>query len=186
MYKPTVSIVFGYSGAGKDTIGEYICTKRDATIVKFAAPGKRALEFMLRIPEGSLDNRRFREQVAPHCQGRTYLQVLVDFCVHKASVIGEDLFTQQTMVVIKDVLTSGKDVVITDLRSYDEYKAIVNLAEEVSIRLYWVERRSAKMLASDRVQETIYAKLKQVADSATEIDNNGSLKHLRVTLDKVV
>lgn len=178
MKTQTIHIVFGYSGSGKDTIGEYICTKTDSVLVKFAAPGKRALEFMMRIPEGSLDDREFRMNIAPNCQGRTYLQVLIDFYKHKALVMGEDLFTQQTVQVILELLDQEEDVVITDLRSIDEYKAIVDLSSMVELKLYWVERRSARMLESDQAQELLYRHLKSIATSFTELDNNGTREQL--------
>lgn len=182
----TIHVVFGFSGAGKDVTGSYLNGQSKSTIVKFAAPGKRALEGMLRIPVGSLDDRKFRMKTAPHCQGRTYLQVLIDFYKHKALVIGEDLFTQQTVQVIIDALEADRDVIITDLRSWDEYRAIAMLSSLADIRLYWVERKSAKMLESDLLQETIYSRLKEVALSATELDNNGERSSLYRQVDAVV
>lgn len=185
--KPTIHIVFGFSGAGKDTVGAIIQKASKSTLVKFAAPGKRALEGMLHIPVGSLDDRVFRQQVAPWCQGRTYLQVLIDFYKHKALVIGEDLFTQQTFQVIINTLDSNRDVIITDLRSWDEYRAIVELANLYYIKLYWVERKSARMLESDILQESIYQRLKPLSKfEAVELDNNGTFQDLRKKVQGVL
>ena len=60
--KPTIYVFAGYSGSGKDTAASVV----DAVSTKFASPGKRALEFMLRIPHGALDDREYRQRIAPH------------------------------------------------------------------------------------------------------------------------
>lgn len=96
--------------------------------IKFSAPGKRALEQMMDLPEGFLDDRVKRQQVAPWCQGRTYLEVLMDFSLHRDKVIGKDLFPRQVMKDIEDVLLDGYDAVcITDMRHFSEGYILADL-----------------------------------------------------------
>lgn len=171
-------IVMGMSGAGKDTVGEWLLKEPRSKLVKFAAPGKRVLEFMMRIPEGSLDNRAFRMSIAPNCQGRTYLQVLIDFYIHKEKVIGKDLFTNQTMEVILEHVASFRDIIITDLRSWDECEAILSIAEDVELNVIWVYRKGGKMLESDKLQWTAFTELKKVALHSFTLSNDGTKQEL--------
>lgn len=181
-------VVMGHSGSGKDTIGEYIYTKDEAAIVKFAAPGKRALEFILKIPDGSLDDRVFRMKTAPHCQGRSYLQVLVDFWEHRDKVIGGDLFTAQTFELMNNILSVNCNIVTTDVRNFDEGLALERLAilNKAEMRLIWVSRHGVPPMRSDVNQWAIYSRLKDVAVCYTTINNNGTLEELYSAVDKVV
>lgn len=184
MKAPTLFMVMGYSGAGKDTIGDLIKAEIASQTVKFAAPGKRALEFMLQVEEGLLDDREKRIEVAPNCQGRTYLEVLMDFYHHRKLVIGEDLFTSQTVDKLKGFSHDNVDVVVTDCRSTDEGLAIVNLVEHGYFNLVtlWVVREGAKMLSTDTLQHGIYEDLCNYSDEHYVIYNKGTKEGLRDTL----
>jgi hypothetical protein len=183
---PTIYIVMGNSGSGKDTVAALIqAQKPTAEIVKFAAPGKRALEFMLRVPEGLLDDRVVRSKVAPNCQGRTYLEVLIDFWKHRELVIGVELFTSQTMELVQDILDAKKDVIITDCRNLDEGQAIYDLVETEGYQLVvlWVYRPDNIPMSSDVNQVDIFDTLLEVSDDSYLIHNNGTIDKLA---DKVM
>lgn len=118
--KPKIYVFSGLSGAGKDTVARLMNLK----VIKFAEPGKRALETILGVPEGFLDNRLARKAIAPDCQGRTYLQVLVDFWKYRDLVIGKDLFPQAVNRKILYNLGLGLDIGITDMRSREEMRIL--------------------------------------------------------------
>lgn len=181
----TIYVVMGYSNSGKDTIGAYLKEYKLATVVKFAAPGKRALEFMLKVEPGFLDDRVKRQQVAPHCQGRTYLQVLIDFWKHKNLVVGKDLFTSQTMEKVDYITSNDRDVVITDVRSFDEMEALKKfllINDDVLLDVTWVNRRAAQKLESDQYQQAIFQELSNVSEEYRFINNHGTYAELTKVL----
>lgn len=184
MKRPTLYVVFGKSGAGKDTVGDWLTENKGTTGIKFAAPGKRALEFMMQIPEGSMDDRVFRSQVAPFMQGRTYLEVLVDFWKHRELVIGDELFTAQTYSKLLELSSNSKDVCITDARNLEEGEAIWKLVEAgcFSLELMLVSRGKSKRLASDIHQLDILNTLMPICDSYTHLDNNADISALHYQL----
>lgn len=119
-----IYVFSGKSGAGKDTCAKLIPKSMN---IKFSAPGKRALEAIMELPAGFLDDRVKRQQVAPWCQGRTYLQVLMDFSLHRDKVIGKDFFPRKVMSQIEDTILEGYDVCITDIRHYSEGYLIADM-----------------------------------------------------------
>ncbi len=123
MTKAKIYVMSGLSGAGKDTCASLL----DATNIKFSSLGKRALEKIMDLPEGFLDDRFLRQQVAPDCQGRTYLQVLIDMSLHHQKFLGQDYFPRKIQSQILDCLGQGKDVVLTDVRHYSEMLMIADL-----------------------------------------------------------
>ena len=154
MTKP-IYIFSGWSGAGKDTCGECVTHQLGLPVVKFADPGKRALEFMLKCPVGLMDDRVARLAIAPHCQGRSYLQVLIDFYHHKDAVIGRDLFTRQTL---DNVRLHPDGCIITDMRSEDEAEAIADLSRKgYDVSLIWIG--GGEKLSSDTVSSPIFLRL---------------------------
>lgn len=172
--KPSIIVFSGYSGAGKDTAATAI----GAFNVKFAAPGKRALEFMLRIPPGSLDDREFRQRIAPRCQGRTYLQVLMDFYHHRDLVIGADLFPEQTREVIQSTLHLGKDVAVTDMRKGNELSIIRDFAAAgYPIIPVWIH--GGEELSTDKYQVDIYRRLAKLGGGGYEYDNRERKPHIQ-------
>ncbi len=180
MTKTNIYVVMGYSGAGKDTIGDWLAFSENAALVKFAAPGKRALEFMLKVEPGLLDDRVKRLEIAPHCQGRSYLQVLIDFWKHRSLLVGDELFTAQTKQNISNLLKLGQTVVVTDVRNLDEGKAIKELVHSglATLTLIWVHRTSAKELESDVHQLEICDSLDKIATNSYLLRNSGTKQYL--------
>lgn len=155
---PIIYVFGGFSGSGKDTAASAV----DAVNIKFASPGKRALEYMLRAPEGLLDDRVKRLEIAPHCQGRTYLQVCMDFYHHRDLVIGQDLFGQQTREDILWQLEAGRDVAITDMRSENEVAILIGLmGKGYKVLPFWIE--GGTELSTDHNQKALINKLRHAA-----------------------
>ena len=158
MTKPFIYIFLGYSDAGKDTAAEAV----DAVSIKFASPGKRALEFMLHLNYGALDDKVFRQQIAPHCQGRTYLQVSIDFYHHRDLVIGADLFGEQTREVIQGTLDYGRNVALTDVRAVNELDIIRDFVEAgYPIIPVWID--GGVELSSDKHAWHLYQHLRVIS-----------------------
>lgn len=155
MTKPSVYVFMGNSGAGKDTAASVLDS---AKVVKFAAPGKRTIEFIYGLSFGYLDDRDLRLNIAPHSGNRTYLQVLIDFWKHRDIVLGPDLYGKQTQVEIVDCLLQGRDVVINDMRNYNELEIIIDVYKlGYEIRAAWVV--GGEKLESDEYQAEIYEQL---------------------------
>jgi hypothetical protein len=132
----TIYVFSGYSGAGKDTAAAAV---PNSINIKFSAPAKRALEKIYTLPEGFLDDRELRQQIAPHSGMRTYLEVLIDFWKHRDQLVGADFFPQQVKEQALAVLGSGQDVTITDLRNWNESAVLQDLVGlGYTLRLYWV------------------------------------------------
>lgn len=167
----TVYVISGFSGAGKDTCADYLNMFHGSQTIKFADPGKRALEFMLGCPVGLMDDRIARMDIAPHSGGLSYLQVLIKFWKHRDLVIGDKLFPEQTYAKI---VASEKDVCISDMRSSSEMWILNRLYWEtdVDMQLIWVKGGIA--LESDQSSSKyLYDLAKSVGEDVTEIDGNG-------------
>lgn len=127
--EPYLFLVVGNSGSGKDTVADVL----PAINVKFAAPGKRALEQIYGLTSGFLDDRALRQQVAPHSGGKTYLDVLIDLWEHRSKIIGPDLFPQQVAKKIGGYLENSLNVVVTDLRSKEELQVIYDAGATIVV-----------------------------------------------------
>jgi hypothetical protein len=151
MTKPIIYVFAGYSGAGKDTCAFLLPNTRN---VKFNAPGKRALEQIYGLQRGYLDDRGLRQNIAPHSGGKTYLQVLIDFCEHKDLLVGPKLFPAQVAVTIKETLENGQDVAVTDMRCREELYALRDFMDYGYMLLpFWV--KGGEKLASDKIQDDL-------------------------------
>jgi hypothetical protein len=65
--------------------------------------------------------------------------VLIAFWEHRDKVIGKELFPQQMKEQILEVLGSGQDVTITDLRNKNEGQILKDLANlGYTLNLYWI------------------------------------------------
>jgi hypothetical protein len=167
----TIYVISGYSGAGKDTCADYLNMFHGTQTIKFADPGKRALEFMLGCPVGLMDDRIARMDIAPHCGGLSYLQVLIKFWKHRDLVIGDKLFPEQTY---EKIVAAESDVCITDMRSMAEMWILNRLyhVDNAKMQLIWVKGGSA--MESDQNSYSYLNKLsKTIGQPVTEIDGHG-------------
>ena len=152
--KPKIYVFSGYSGAGKDTAASVFI----ADNIKFASPGKRALEFIYHLPHGFMDDRIARQQIAPHSDGKTYLQVLIEFWKHRDLLVGDILFGEQTKAEILGSLDSGRDVTVTDMRNRNELSVLFDLYElGYEIVPVWIY--GGTKLESDVYQDELYRRL---------------------------
>ena len=181
--KPSLIVVSGYSGAGKDTIGDWLVEHKGYKVVKCAEPGKRALEFMLKCPVGTMDDRVARLKVAPFCQGRTYLQVLVDFWKHRNLLVGSELFTAQTREKLVSLQKLGQDVVITDVRNMDEAEMIRSLGADFKLEYIQVINHKGCKLESDVNLEAIDGMLKPFCKHRYVLKNDSTKPQLYRTLE---
>lgn len=166
--KPSIYVFSGYSGAGKDTAASVLVS---ATNIKFADPGKRALEFIYKLPEGFMDARIARQQLAPFSGGRSYLEVLVDFWRHRDLLVGSELFGEQTKAKILATLQNGKAVTVTDMRNYNELDVLTDLHElGYPITPIWID--GGKMLESDVYQSELFRKLCAITGSLGDFISN--------------
>lgn len=158
MKSQTIYVLSGYSGAGKDTCAEYLQTySHDTTIIKFAKPGKDALAFMLGVDGELFNDRERRLEVAPNCQGRTYLQVSIDFLKYRDLVVGKDLFPQKVLQTIRN---TESDICITDMRSKEELDVLVELHHEgYTLQPIWIV--GGKQLESDLLSKALLESLAQ-------------------------
>ena len=152
--KPKIYVFSGYSGAGKDSAASVLT----ANVVKFASPGKRALEFIYHLPSGFMDDRVARQQIAPHSDGKTYLEVLIEFWKHRDLLVGDQLFGEQTKAEILGCLLSGRDVTVTDMRNRNELAVLFDLYElGYEIVPVWIY--GGTKLESDVYQDELYRRL---------------------------
>lgn len=152
--KPTIVSISGYSGAGKDTVAGLL--NRD--VIKFASPGKRALECILGVPVGFLDDRVSRGRIAPDCQGRTYLEVLIDFWEHRDLVIGRDLFPRRVKRLLEAHLSAGYDCAVTDMRSKEEMQVLTQLNQDgYKVTPLWIT--GGTELKSDQISYGLFIEL---------------------------
>lgn len=160
-----IYVFSGYSGAGKDTCGNWVLSQVNSDSVKFSAPGKQALAYILDVDPGLFEDREARLKIAPHCQGRTYLQVLVDFYHHRDLVIGADLFTHKSRKKMTEALDADRDVVITDMRNHDEMSAVLETSKECSAKVlpFWIHGGTA--LDSDAISWYLINELSKRAQS---------------------
>jgi hypothetical protein len=178
--KPTIYVIGGFSGAGKDTAASVI----DAEVVKFASPGKRALEFIYGLEEGFLDDRSLRLEIAPFSGGKTYLEVLIDFWKHRDLLVGEDLFPRQVKATIQSVLDTGRNACITDMRSKAEMVTLTELATYYPLYCIWIE--GGKELESDRDQKCLVNALSIFsADNKLHTINNEHCQYSKFLSDVV-
>lgn len=167
--KPTIYVFSGYSGAGKDTAASVL---ESAVSVKFASPGKRALEAIYRLPDGFMDDRIARQHIAPYSGGKTYLQVLIDFWRHRDLLVGSELFGQQTKEEMLYYLRKKLDICVTDMRNPNELEVVAELYNQgYPVQPVWIVGGQA--LESDVYQETLYRQLCALVGSmGTEIVND--------------
>lgn len=152
--KPTILAISGYSGAGKDTVAGLL----GKDVIKFASPGKRALECILGVPVGFLDDRVSRGQIAPDCQGRTYLEVLIDFWEHRDLAIGSDLFPRRVKRLIEAHLSAGYDCAVTDMRSKEEMQVLAQLNQDgYKVTPLWIT--GGTELKSDQISYGLFLEL---------------------------
>ena len=152
--KPKIYVFSGFSGAGKDTAASVFI----ADNVKFANPGKRALEFIYHLPDGFMDDRIARQQIAPFSDGKTYLEVLIEFWKHRDLLVGDQLFGEQTKTEILGCLESGRDVTVTDMRNRNELAVLFDLCElGYEIVPVWIY--GGTKLESDVYQDELYRRL---------------------------
>ena len=152
--KSKIHVFSGYSGAGKDSAASMLTAK----VVKFASPGKKALEFIYHLPSGFMDDRVARQQIAPHSDGKTYLEVLIEFWRHRNLVVGDTLFGEQTKAYILGCLELGQDVAVTDMRNRNELAVLFDLCElGYDIVPVWIY--GGTKLESDVYQDELYRRL---------------------------
>jgi hypothetical protein len=167
----TIYVISGFSGAGKDTCAGYINTFHNAQTIKFADPGKRALEFMLGCPVGLMDDRIARMDIAPHSGGLSYLQVLIKFWKHRDLVIGDQLFPQQTA---EKIIAAKSDVCISDMRSQSEMWVLFDIYQTEGYNIVPIWVRGGTALESDGYSLDYVDKLaKMVGADLVEIHGNG-------------
>lgn len=147
--KQKIYIFSGWSNAGKDTCADWLTFYTSTKKVKFATPGKQALAYMLGVPPDLFEDRDQRLAVAPHCQGRTYLQVLIDFYHHRDLVIGADLFPAQSYKAMAKVLYRFQDLAITDMRNVEEVDVLVKLVNSYGAQVIPVWIYGGTCLSSD-------------------------------------
>lgn len=147
--KRNIYVINGFSSAGKDTAA---LAFSDAKTIKFAAPGKRALEFMYGLEPGFLDNRDKRNRVAPFSGGKTYLEVLIQFLKHKDKLVGPDLFPAQVRLEMIKALAAS-DITITDMRSPEELRVVLGFTSFANVVPIWVT--GGQELASDSLQRAL-------------------------------
>ena len=123
--KHTIWVISGFSGSGKDTAASCI----DAINVKFSHFGKRFVENLFNLPEGYMDDRVLRLNRAPHCGGKSYLDVLIALWEVQGELLSTGYFPEQSRPLIEQGLVT-RDVVITDCRSYRELYIIRDFAAQ--------------------------------------------------------
>ena len=155
MTEPTIYVFSCNSGSGKDTAASVL---KGCHNIKFASPGKRALEFIYRLPVGTMDNRIARQAIAPHSDGKTYLEVLIEFWKHRDLLVGSTLFGEQTKADMLGYLEQGLDVAVTDMRSHNELEVLFDLCE-LGYRVVPVWIEGGAMLDSDVHQPELYRRL---------------------------
>lgn len=186
-----IYVISGYSGAGKDTVASILKEKHErSSILKFAAPGKRALEKIYSLPFGALDDREYRLRTAPHSNGRTFLEVLVDFWRHRDLLLGADFFPAQVEAEADYCLKGSIPwvVMFTDMRHSNEADVITSLLTkypDTELVPVWVYRGSAKMLESDRDSYQIMGDLAKRHNSPIRfIDNMFGIDFLKKEVEK--
>ena len=152
--KPKIYVFSGFSGAGKDSAASVLT----AQTVKFANPGKKVLEFIYDLPDGFMDDRFARQQIAPFSDGKTYLEVLIEFWKHRNLLVGDTLFGEQTKAEILGCLELGQEVAVTDMRNHNELLVLFDLYElGYEIVPVWIY--GGTKLESDVYQDELYRRL---------------------------
>jgi hypothetical protein len=150
----------GYSGAGKDSLCKAIQGLTQASNIKWSRPAKDMFERHYDLPDGFLDDPLKRLEVVPeHPDGITWLDLMIRSKTHLLAI--DPLFCiRKVRKIARFHLGSGRDIIFTDTRNYQEAKAISDeLAYEHQVTLVWVSRPGKKPLESDQDQMGIFGEL---------------------------
>lgn len=175
-------VVFGLSGAGKDTVYELLRDElgsENCVNVKFSGLMKCTFEEWYGVPAGSFDDREFRERFVP---GRnvTYLDVMVK-AYHAWDEIDPALTVRPTERLIRQHLESGVNVVVTDCRKHTEAESLVAVGYEYGVEVVYVYGRVGEMRkSSDMLMEELRDRVVCVTDIQTHLElvNTGDIRHL--------
>lgn len=179
----------GQSGAGKDTVGDYLIKQHNFKKISFAMPLKQITAIITGWPlemilGGTPESRDFRETKIHPEFGMTCREILQE--------IGTDLFRQyfdpETWIKIakrqiQDFTNQGYNVVITDVRFENEAEMIKSLGGEV-----WNLKRDlnlSKVLISETASQHISEHKFETPGELT-IKNNGTLEDLYCQIDSLI
>lgn len=129
--------VYGKKGSGKTTLSDYVLQNYDYENVSFAKPLKEFVSNITGISMDILDgtddqSRILKETMVDPVFGKTPRQLLQDIGVHMRAYLG-DFWIRIAIGKINRILSTGKNVVVSDLRFKNEYDALVSLDCKVNI-----------------------------------------------------
>jgi hypothetical protein len=171
--------LLGKSRAGKDTFAGLLEKELYTPLVtrpKFAAPMKTVLEYLYDLPENSLEDQEVRKSKVPGLD-KTYLDIMVA-AYHNWRAVDPYIVLRKTLKTIKDKLTNGYTVILTDLRSPEEALEINKLSHQYPLHLGIVSRAEAVGMPSDESLPDNISTLMSNAHTTQVVNNNKDLAYL--------
>ncbi|QKE60841.1 Phosphomevalonate kinase [Arthronema virus TR020] len=166
-----IVVVLGNSRAGKDTVASFMPLYN----IKFSAPVKRQVEQALNLPLLCTDD----ENPDRNCKAKT-LPLLKEAFKH-GQWVQKHIWMPQMVRYADEVLTEGKGVVFTDIRTSAERDAVINLADShsLTINTLVIHRDNSEALETDNNLSWLITDFKYVSSLSADIVNNGSFKELK-------
>jgi len=168
--------LFGAPGAGKDTVAAHLVEKHGFVRVAFADKVRElAYEVLAPTLRDVVDRKGW-----DYCKRELviYREILERVGDGARKVFGNDFWIQQIEDDVFDLVDSGKDVVITDLRKENEMRFVHDVeSQDVDATIWHVIRQGCEKRPFDEWQEK-WAEFK--------IYNNGEKEDLFRYVDEVL
>jgi len=173
-----IVILRGFSGAGKDTVGQILVDEYRFKRCAFADSLKVIVSQTYGIPLGWLHDQKKKQELAP--DGRTWRQILLDVAQQYRNE-NPTIFAE---MCCKDIQESErKRIVITDWRYPNELDVVQATFPQARIFPVWVNRAEQKGVSPvENANE--YLLQDRVGD--WEIENSGDMAHLEREVHRMI